>query len=137
MEEQTAGLLQLIRAAGRLHRISLQLRLQPGDVVSVTGYQYAENVSVVFVSGGYDIWTAGSDGLDLTETDLPLEVAAMVVADAYMEAKARHVITQTWRMEPLVAERVLSDPEEREWFFGQMDVSSDAARQKIAKRHTN
>lgn len=132
-QEQAEGLDRMIRAAMQLHRINLQMRQQPGDVMEATGHGHAEDVSAVYVTDGYDLWVGG----ELFKTNLSLEAAAAAMADAYMAAKAWYVITRTWRMPAWIAQRVLDDAQERQWLFGEMDAGSNNAAEMLAKRYTN
>jgi hypothetical protein len=148
-QEQLEGLHSLAQAASRLHRINLQLRQPPGDVPEVTGAGYAENVAAVYTLGGYDVWVynvtpersccSGWNNCQghVTHKDLSLEDAAQIMAGAYMEHKARFIITNTWGESPREAERILRNPKRRQRMFREMDAGSDIAREKIISRHVN
>lgn len=124
-QEQIEGLMSLMDAAGKVHKLNMTLIEAEHDLYEVRLVGHAENVSVVYSGGwlavgGYDFWIDGS----LHESDLNLETAAALLAQRYMDAKLRYVITVTWGMSSEVADRVLADPVERERFFADADKPS-------------
>lgn len=149
--EQQDALVRLMKAAGALHKVNLELRDEQGDVMEVTGHQYARDVSIVYVTdpGGYDLWhyditksRSCCEGWNncvghLIQADLPLEAAASIMAEAYMRSKAKVVLVKTLGVDPVEAERILNDREEREEFYALLDAGSEKAKEKFLKRHTN
>lgn len=126
--EQIAGLDLVAVAAGKLHRINVVIDYRPHDqFYALSGVTHGADVQVVYVIDGYDVWVADHEtfgGWDLAESNLTVDEAARVLADAYMHDKAAGVLVR-YDWPTGMIEDFLADQQRREGLYAELDKGSD------------
>ena len=89
-EEQFAGLRRLAEVIGK-HECNVAIKLADGDVASLTAVDTPGASEVVYVVGGYDVWTYEGGRQRLQAGDLSCEQAAEIVVSEYFLAKAARI----------------------------------------------
>ena len=134
-KEQTEGLLKVIEAAGKLHQVNLTIYnpqgvMHPNAQLALTGMDHGRDTEIVYIVGGYDVWLADPEdtfGEHMAASDLALDEAAHVIADAYMFDKASKVLARQGLPTGAI-EEFLEDDIRREEFYVLLDRGSDQSR---------
>ena len=89
-EEQLAGLMRLAEEIGK-HECNVAIYPAGGDVAHLIAVDTPGASEVVYVVGGYDVWTYEGGRQRLQASDLSCEQAAEIVVSEYFLAKAARV----------------------------------------------